>query len=227
MVFWLALSAVSAPALAGTIPTRRPAQCTAQLTVQMRGCRVDHIYTCPDDQVWTESYEAAEQLVTLTTSDGDLIWQGSKGEGVLATNSKPAFSIHRAMTDGAYSFSIPLEFHIMGGTQVTDSHGTVTPLPGTVTISGLIFHRFDVYQEAQLKPPGPLLTTHDVNYYDPDLGFVIFGESKTTAGDTKQDYNWVPVVITKPGEKGFLSPEPAYGCGELSLNFTDEKAEHS
>jgi hypothetical protein len=43
----------------------------------------------------------------------------------------------------------------------------------------------------------------------------------------KHDYNWLPFAILNPGDDGFLSPVPKYGCGELSLNLSDEKATHS
>jgi len=210
-------------------PRGRPAACKPQVTVQMLACRVDHVYTCPDGTVWTDTFEGdmrGAQLdhVTITTADGDLIWQGMGPDGVAATNDKPAFSIARAMKEGAFKFTMPLEFHISGVVTPSVSEGTVTPVPGTIWVTGHEFHRFDVYQETRIGKDGPALTTRDVNYYDPKLGFVIFGEAETTVDDKRRTYNWVPFAILNPGDDGFLSPLPKYGCGELSMNPVEEKA---
>lgn len=75
----------------------------------------------------------------------------------------------------------------------------------------------------------PLSGEHQdfMNYFDPETGFLFGGENLLPDADGKLSLSGQPAQLVQPGEPGFDDNVPAFDCGNLSFNVTDEKASHS
>lgn len=58
-------------------------------------------------------------------------------------------------------------------------------------------------------------------------GFLFGGENLVPNADGKLSLSGQPAHLIQPDEPGFDDNVPAFDCGNLSFNVTDEKASHS
>ena len=206
------LALLAAPAMAQDyVP---PAGCEAILTVQGQSCTARHVMRCADNPGgFTVAVVGAPGIVAFTVFDGGSMATRSEdretGEVFSANPVADPLDVIAAVQTGADSFDMTVtrdsdglqyrhvgEFH-RDGDPVLIGGRQLWPLAGTRTIS---------------NPAGDQsVTMHNTMLFDPALR-ITFGAQAHRADTGVLTQDWTPVTFALPGEPGFLTMEPAYGC---------------
>ena len=212
----LVLLAVDA-ANAGTFTP--PKGCTAFLTTQMRSCRVEHYWTCKGDA-------PGMRWIMVIGTEGPTYLQQVDNEFQWVQSESLRSGTKRRLNKGApdpNSFTELLETN----RDTYDFSQTVYPNGRPqyqVTVTGI-----DRLNGKQVSIDGePLLVTEFSSHLRTSGGYesttqgnqfispkwrLFFGGQETETVDGKsQSYDDTPVLFIEPGEAGFLSDQPEYGC---------------
>lgn len=213
---------LSTPIFAGTfIP---PDGCTANLTVQSRGCNVSHFYTCekdPGGNQWRADF-GADGLYYLSMIDAETQWlesyemNGSSAEPLnketLDAGAKDPASLSGLISTGIDTFDFNLtkstgeKTHVVGFDQLTGK---------TAVIDGETLQQTE-YEFTQTDASGKVIRHFTGHEYISELYRTFFaGSSKGQA----EDGSWLtvegaPVTFIKPGEPGFGATVPLFECDD-------------
>ncbi len=208
-----------------------PAGCTVFATVQHKGCTVSQHYRCdkdPADQQWSQ-FSDANGPFFASRIDGETRWLESLDlqEGrleSLASEADPA-SFSELLKTGHDSYDF---------TQI-DNTGAVTRYVGVdrllgepVSISGQPLERTG-YDIKAYDAGGALLwhrTGTDLIHRDWRLFFGDRERFENSAGDVVESAS-TPVLISLPGDKGFLAAKPEFDCDMMMTRATPLAAPHS
>lgn len=213
----LPLLFVTAPAMAGTFTP--PANCTAHLTVQSRGCIVSQYYTCeadkPGDQ-WRADYDAGGAFF-LSRIDREGQWLESyepdpATKEVLDANPRDAGSFSELVGTGLDTFDFAL-------TKDTGERSTIKgfdKLTGqSATIDGVTLRQTE-YEYTQTDENGTVLRHSKGNEYISEEWRAFFsGHSETEMEDgTWAPSDHAPVKFIRAGKPGFGSTIPLFECDD-------------
>lgn len=207
-----------------------PAECTAYLTVQRQDCVVEHHYTCPSvpGHRWRIDYDVSHEALFLSEIDAEAGWVSSRDllPGGYRTRMLPN------PPDGP-SLSTLLEtgedhyvFDETSGDGVTRIEGFDRLTGETAEIDGEPLLR-TVYGYRIYSSSGDVLVEADGHEFVSARHRRFFSGTRTwhtREGD--QTRNSAPVEFVYPGEPGFLSATPLYGCGGL-LSALVQREEHA
>jgi hypothetical protein len=209
---------LAAPAGAGTISL--PKGCTAYLTVQQRSCRVAHHWTCAGEP-------AGNKWILSITEDGPAFLQQLDNEfRWLQSESLRSGTTRRLISGGpddnsltglletgrdSYDFSqrvVPRR----GGAFDVRVTGVDTVSGKTVTIDGeeLLVTAFN--SRVRGESSGFDLETVGRQYVSKRWRLFFGGQETETIDGTEHSYDDTPVKFIEPGEPGFLTDKPQYGC---------------
>jgi hypothetical protein len=216
----LLLCCAAAPVWAETQTFSLPAGCTAYLTVQSKECTVSHHFTC-------ENYPQGVQgridlgpmgATYIGTIDAETQWLNSFNPSSGATETlepgaaNPA-SFSELTTTGRNDFDFSTRSDQSG---VVHFVGNDTLTGSTVTIDDVTLEETTFQLIATAEDGTELWRTNGHEYISREWRMFLSGtgETVTPAGSYKSDGS--PVEFIFPGEPGFLSPNPKFGCGEVT-----------
>ena len=224
----LPLILLATPAFAATFSA--PQGCTANLTVQSRGCTVSHFYTCeadPKGNQWRADY-GADGMFYLSMIDSETQWiesydvNGSNStptdKETLDPNPKDPASFSGLLATGLDTFDFNLtkntgeKTHVTGFDQLTGK---------TAVIDGQTLKQTE-YEYTQTDDKGVILRHSKGNEYISEAFRSFFsGQSKWA----NEDGSWLtiegaPVTFIKPGEPGFGSTLPVFECDDQMSALT-------
>ncbi|SHJ00305.1 hypothetical protein [Wenxinia saemankumensis] len=212
----LALAVLPLPAFAQQVEI--PQGCTAYLTVQAMSCRVSHHFTCEDDpEGWQRRIDMDQSGITYFGAiDSETQWVESfhllsgTTEYLSEEVDRPA-SFTSLLEEGVSDYDFT----------TTNDAGEVTRYVGTdrltgesVEIDGVTLDRTD-YDITAFDSEGEILWSSAGNeYISRDWRMFLSGQSTYVSPEGSFESDDSPVAFIEPGEPGFLSPAPIYGCGQ-------------
>ena len=219
---FLPLLCLASPLFAATFTA--PEGCTANLTVQSRGCSVSHFYTCekdPKGNQWRADF-GADGMFYLSMIDSETQWVESyemNGSGsapvskeTLDTGAKDPASFTGLVSTGLDTFDFNLtkntgeKTHVTGFDQLTGK---------TATIDGMTLKQTQ-YEYTQTDDKGTVLRHSKGNeFISEEFRSFFSGTSKWEAADgTWSTIEGAPVTFIKSGEPGFESTLPLFECSD-------------
>jgi hypothetical protein len=220
----LALVTLGSPSFAQSQPEAQtfslPAGCTAYLTVQSKECTVSHHFTCTNYSTGVQGRVDLDDIgaTYIGTIDAETQWLNSFNPSTGSTETlepggaKPA-SFSELISTGSNDFDFSTRndqtglVHFVGNDTLT---GT------SVTIDGVTLEETTFHLTATAEDGTELWRTTGHEYISRDWRMFLSGtgETVTPAGSYKSDGS--PVEFIFPGEPGFLSPNPKFGCGVVT-----------
>ncbi|MCC7320637.1 MAG: hypothetical protein IT542_06615 [Rubellimicrobium sp.] len=194
-----------------------PAGCTAYLTVQSRACSVSHHFTCEGDpEGWQRRVDMDESgVVYFGAIDGETQWMESyhmlsgHAERLEPSPADPAsFSDLQARSVDTWDFRTNSDE--VGQTRYV---GQDRLTGATEVIDGIVLEATEFAITAYGEDGTELWRSTGNEYISRDWGMFISGTSSVTADGETWDTDNRPVEFILPGEPGFLSAMPRYGCG--------------
>ena len=209
------LIALPLPALAGTFTP--PKGCTANLTVQSRGCIVSQFYTCEGDKTgdqWRADYDADGPFF-LSKIDSDAQWLESyefnpTTKEIMDPNPKDRASFSELVEKGLDTFDFTLS-------KDNGDHSRITgfdKLTGaTATIDGMTLKQTE-YEYTQTDDKGNVLRhSKGHEYIFESMRAFFSGHAEWEAEDgTWSSSDHAPVKFLTPGKPGFGATVPLFEC---------------
>ncbi len=219
----LALVMLAAPATAQGTQTL-PEGCTAYLTMQGASCSVSHYFTCEDDAPGTQRRVELDRdgVSYFGQTDSETQWLVSTYRDTghtetLEESPRDPASFTELLDEGISTF----DFRTLSDEIGPLRYVGVDQLTGeAVTIDGvdLLATEFSIRIE---NDAGDVLFTSAGNEYVSEEWRTFFGGISTlTTPDGEFESDNSPVEFFMPGETGFLSTQPKYGCGLTESGWT-------
>ncbi|MBP1806438.1 hypothetical protein [Rubellimicrobium aerolatum] len=218
----LPLLLLAAPAFAQDAPRdsrtfQPPEGCTAYLTVQMSSCTVSHHFTCErDPEGWQRRVDMDEEGITYFGAiDAQTQWVESfhtmtgHSERLSPDPADPA-SFDDLLANGEDSFDFTTESQEIGETRYV---GSDRLLGETVTIDGVTLDRTEYRITAYGADGQELWRGAGNEFVSRDWRMFLSGRSSSVVADEVSEQDDTPKEFVQPGERGFLSVNPKYGCG--------------
>ena len=206
---------------AGTVTP--PPGCSAFLTVQSRGCVVSHMWTCegdPEGTNWRLSMDG-DGPFALSFTDAEFRWllsfdlRGGARTVLIEPEEDPA-SITELFETGSASMSFSTIYENEAGLRIRRDYTGFDRLTGEMAeIDGRILNRTEFSYEYDLGE-GPRRVQG--SQYVHEGWRMFFGGLEVTElpnGERFESDN-SPVEFAEPGERGFLSDQPLYDCGDIT-----------
>jgi len=198
-----------------------PEGCEAFLTVQSRSCMVSHHWRCDADPEGTQWRATLDQdgAFYLSFTDSEFRWlrswdlRGGSNDTLIEPEEDPA-SLSELLATGSDSMVFSIREENTLGTFQRDYTGFDRLTGETLDVDGreLLVTEF-AYQYDTAE--GPRRT--EGNQFVHEGWGLFFGGIETTTrpdGETFEG-NYSPMEFAEPGERGFLSMEPIYDCGDM------------
>lgn len=215
-VIFAAVGAVS-PVAAQTFTP--PAGCDAMLTVQQNACLVTHVWTCEADNPGDKwlALMTASGPARVFKVDNDFQWLETftpMGSEALVLPSADPASMTELLANGIDTYDFVIQKDV--GTERVVG---VDRLPGTTTVIDGEELLDTTYSSDTINQDGEIIEASEgVQYISEKHRLFFFGRSwdKSTP-DEVNDAS--PVTFIYPGEEGFLSMRPQYGCGVIESGY--------
>ncbi len=195
-----------------------PVGCTEVLTIQMRGCEVDHIYTCSNDnpgESWRVNFRV-DGPIFISKIDAETQWLESydlfpTSRDVLIQPATDPASLSELLSTGTDTY----DFTQRGPDGITRVVGFDTLTGEEVVIDGepLLRTEFSARFEGV---SGPYMTLRGNEYVSRKHGRFISGSYARTVDGQTDEWDNSPVDFIYPGEPGFFEKKPLYDC-DVSL----------
>ena len=223
-ILTLALVTLAAPACAQSEPQAQsfslPAGCAAYLTVQSLQCNVSHHFTCENYPAGVQGRIDLDNLgaTYIGTIDAETQWLSSFNPLTGSTETlEPGAANPASFTDlintgrNDFDFSTRNDqaglVHFVGNDTLTGS---------SVTIDGVTLEETTFQLIATAEDGTELWRTNGHEYISRDWRMFLSGTGETVAPGGSYKSDGSPVEFIFPGEPGFLSPNPKFGCGVVS-----------
>lgn len=200
-----------------------PPGCTAFVTIQSKSCGVSHHFTCEGDpEGWQRRVDLDEGGVNYFGAiDAETQWMESTD--VMAGHSErleaePADrASFTALTEtGMDSYDFKTLSDEVG---VTRFVGQDRLTGNTVTIDGVVLDETE-YSIRALDARGQEMWRSAGNeFISRDFRMFLSGVTTTTTPEETWDSDNSPMQFILPGEPGFLSGSPKFGCGVVLSSF--------
>ncbi len=198
-----------------------PEGCTAFLTVQSRSCLVSHNWSCDADPAgthWRVTMDSDGPFY-LSFTDAEFRWLRSwdlrgASNGTLVEPEEDPASLSELLETGSDSmvFSIlqegPTGASRRNYTGFDSLTGEELVIDGRVLQVTQFAYQYDT-------PDGPRMT--EGNQFVHEGWRMFFGglETVTLPNGEKFEGNYSPMEFAEPGERGFLTTQPIYDCGDM------------
>jgi hypothetical protein len=208
-------------------PDRRtfqpPEGCTAYLTIQMSSCTVSHHFTCEADPKGVQrrvdmdeggvTYFGAIDAQTQWLESYHVLSQHSE---FLAPNPADPAEFDKLLSKGEDDWDFTTNSDEIGPTRYV-GHDRLTG--ETATIDGVTLDRTE-YEITAYAPDGTEAWRGTGNeYVSRDWRMFISGTSSVAVGEDVEEVDDTPREFIRPGEPGFLSVSPKFGCGEVMSSY--------
>lgn len=218
LVFSLAVLPV--PAVAQGLQTfALPAGCEAFVTNQQASCTVSHHFTCEGDPEGIQRRVDLDEdgVIYHGAIDHETQWVESyhpltgHSEFLLPGPARPA-SLTELIETGVNEYDFTTTSPEFGTTRYV---GKDRLTGQTVTVSGVTLDRTE-YEIAAYDAQGELIwSSSGREFISRDWRMFIGGESRIVTADDAWDTDDTPVEFLFPGDPGFLSARPKFGCGMM------------
>lgn len=205
---------------AGTVTP--PPGCTAFLTVQSRGCVVSHMWTCegdPEGTHWRMSMDG-DGPFALSFTDSEFRWllsydlRGGARTTIIEPEEDPA-SLTELFATGSDSMVFSTIYEDGTGRSIRRDYTGFDRLTGeTAQIDGRTLNRTEFSYEYDLGEGARRVSG---TQYVHEGWRMFFGGLEVTElpnGERFESDN-SPMEFAEPGERGFLSDQPLYDCGDM------------
>ena len=223
MRHWLAitllLTAPMAAAQDGPSTFSLPVGCTPYLTVQSKNCSVDHHFTCEGDPVGHKQRASLDEqgMTYLGVIDDETQWISSfrpvvnYSERLAQFPTDPA-SLTELLATGRDTFDFVTLSNEIGNTRYVGSD----ELTGRqITIDDVTLDE-TAYSITVFSEDGTFLWSSTGNeFISRDWRMFLGGTAVTTTPTDEYERDSSPVEFIFPGEPGFLSTKPKFGCGVI------------
>jgi hypothetical protein len=193
-----------------------PQGCAAWLTVQRASCSVAHLFTCGNDP------EGYMRLITIDQGGGSFIVTVDADGQWIESNDMVTGAIERAVPEPPDPYSLN-EFLTTGtdsfNFSMQDVNGTIIRYFGadvltdrTTTIDGVEL----VITTGEMAGRGGGLTRWSrtsSDFFSLEWGVGFAGTSNLVFDGAEQSFDDTPVQFDMPGDPGFLTTTPLFGCG--------------
>lgn len=201
-----------------------PAGCTGLVTVQMKSCTVSHHFTCEaDPDGFRRRVDMDELGITYTGAvDAETQWiesyhfRSDHSERLEDSPTDPA-SLTLLIDTGADTYDFRTFSDEVGTTRYV---GADTLTGETVVIDGEGLLRTTYRIRAVNEQGEELWSSEGREFVHPEWRVFLAGEGsyRMPNGETF-DVDDTPVDFIFPGETGFLSPNPVYGCNAVLSSY--------
>lgn len=196
-----------------------PAGCTGYVTVQMKSCTVSHHFTCTNDPEGLQRrVDLAEDGVTYFGAiDAETQWIESfhvRSGHSERLEDEPAnrASFSALLADGVDTYDFSTLSDEIGPTRYV---GQDSLTGETVEIDGVTLDRTQ-YTIMALDADGNEMWRSTGNeFISRDWRMFLSGTSTYVTPEDTYEVDNSPVEFVFPGEPGFLSANPKFGCGEI------------
>jgi len=211
-----------------------PQGCEAFLTVQFEDCTVSHYWRCDGDQqgvVWTSMWDAEGEL-GQALYDAEFRWLfRSNARNALTEHlvepESDANSLLNLFATGTDHFEFEMEYRVQEWPAGRAKVVGFDKLTGeTTVIDGYTFENTE-YEMRRQFPSGHVRDQRGSQYILRDYNLIMGGTDEVREADGgMKTVHRAPVTITAPGEDGFLTDTPLYGCDEMlsALPFSELSA---
>lgn len=217
------LSVLALPSAAQGAPDlfQVPAGCTPFLTVQSRECMVSHHWTCEGDAPGTHWRAILDQdgPFSLAFTDAEFRWLQSwdlrrDTTNILIEPEQDPASLTELLASGNDTMVYSLRIEGPMGSGQRDYTGFDRLTGDAVTIDG---RRLLVTEFAYQFDTGTGTRRVSGNQFVHEGWRMFFGgiETVTEADGTSFEYDSSPMDFAEPGERGFLTMQPIFECGEM------------
>ena len=216
-------SVVAAPVLAGSDRYILPPGCKAFLTVQQKDCRVEHHWTCSDDpegSQWIMSMgEGGPEF--LQQVDREFVWlksyvPDSRESRAIKRPAQDLNSLSRLLEAGADNYDFEVQVSVDGAETAVERVRGYDRLTGEkITIDGepLLVIAYDYSEQSNVEDQP--VKSSGKQYVSERFRSFFLGQGRDEVGGEVTEYDAAPVQFIEPGEAGFLSVKPQYGCSQI------------
>ncbi len=208
-----------------------PKGCTPFLTMQMRSCTVEHYWTCEGDEKGMRWLLEIDEKgpVYLQQVDDEFRWMQSENlrsgttsrinDGAPDSNSFTELLDYKRDT---YDFSQTI--YPVGRKSFQERITGVDHLTGKqVTIDGETLLVTE-YSSQSVASNGYSATNAGTQYISTKWRLFFSGQETETVDGETRSYDDTPVLFIEPGEAGFMSDQPEYGCEAMMSELTGPMA---
>ncbi len=193
-----------------------PQGCTAYVSIQSRDCSVTHHFTCETDPEGFQRRVDFDQdgPVFFSVIDAETQWvesfsPRSGSTSRLTPGAADPASFSDLMASGEDTFDFLTTSDVFGGTR----HVGADRLTGQVeTIDGVVLQVTEFEAAAYDSGGGLLYSSTGQQYVNADWGTFLAGTEVTDNGEEVFTSDGRPMAFDFPGDPGFLSTQPIYGC---------------
>ncbi len=220
MIRALVLILMASPAVAQQAPTfSLPQGCTAYVTVQMRSCTLSHHFRCEADP---EGYQRRvdlnqDGLTYVGSIDAEAQWIESfhalsgHTERLGPGNTDPA-SFSELVAKGVDSYDFETTSPEIG-TQRFVGEDRLTGR--TVTVNGVTLEETEYHITAYAEDGSEQWTSAGHEFINREWRTFLSGVSHITTPSDSFDDDDTPMSFAFPGDPGFLTTQPKFGCGAI------------
>lgn len=215
------LAAVAAlPALAQQRPdvVELPEGCEAFVTVQSKDCTVDHNFICEADPPGLKQRLSLDQqgMTYLGATDEETQWirsfrPRSGTSDRLEDDPADRASLTELIETGIDTYDFRTLSDEVGPTRYV---GFDTLTGRTVEIDGVVLTETNYAITAYDAEGEEIWSSEGQEFINPEWRMFLAGPGTVTLPGETFDEDDSPVEFIFPGEPGFLSANPKYGCGE-------------
>ena len=204
-----------APAAAGTFAP--PPGCTGYLTVQAKTCKVSNHFTCagdPEGHQWRVDFgPAGPYFASRIDREAQWVQSIELGEGTsrwLVDNPPDPQSFTALLQTGIDTF----DFRLRGPRGETVVRGFDRLTGRTVVIDGVTLTETAFEYHETRADSTPVVSARGNEYLHPEWRIFLAGPSEADRGDGYAPFDASPVQFRFPGQPGFLSDTPLFGCDD-------------
>ena len=200
-----------------------PEGCTAYLTIQSVSCSVGHHFTCEGDAPGNQRRVdiGEDGLSYFGMIDSETQWLESTYLGTghsefLEDDPADPASITELLEIGANSFDFITNSDEVGPTRYV---GADLLVGETVVIDGVELQRTEYVIRAENAAGETMWSSTGQEFISEEWRMFLSGVGRTEVGDEVFEDDGSPQEFILPGESGFLSRFPKYGCGITESSF--------
>lgn len=200
-----------------------PAGCTAYLTVQDRSCGVEHHFTCEGDAAGTQRrVSLSEDAMTyMGQIDAETQWLESyhalSGHTeILEPNPRDRASYSELTSTGADDYDFKTLSAEIGETSYV---GRDTLTGKAVEIDGVALEETTYDLTAYAADGTMIWRSQGREFINREWQMFLSGAGKVTTQTDQFERDDTPMEFIFPGEFGFLSTKPKFGCGVMMSSY--------
>lgn len=202
-----------------------PQGCEGYLTIQSTSCSVSHYFRCDEDTNGEQRRASMDEegLSYVGRISSNAEWLESfhlrSGHTERLMSSVDPMSMTELLENSVDTWDFTTESREIGDSQYV---GFDSLTGETVEIDGVTLLRTEYELTAFDAAGTEMWKSEGSEYVSPDWRMFIGGTSSYITSDDRFDSDDTPVEFIFPGEAGYLSVNPKFGCGvEMSSIDTD------